>query len=225
VSAAVAVDIEPRIRLMPVAPPKPPPPPPETLQGIGNGIREILVKVDGLGVKHERLADAVGRVEYKQNEQGYEIKAIKREQQEMKEALDDHGTRIVELERLPRARPPHPSEPRIDDLDEDERTSPGGRYVVAASKWAQMERALSYLREQVDGAEQARLVEQARAQGAEEEREAIRAKAEADRIELATRNAEAVASWDHRLKRAKLVGGIVTGLLAAALTIVKLFHL
>jgi hypothetical protein len=212
----------------PPRPPKPPPPAPETLQGIGSGIREILVKVDGLGVKHERLSEAVGRVEYKQNEQGYRIVGLERGQEEIKETLADHRERIVELERLPKSRPPYPSGHLIDDEEEEDYTSPGGHLRVSVQtrqeerrRAAAMERALNDLRQQVDAESMARDQERklkdladARARGAEDEKERIRLQGIDD-----------LKTWDRRLRLAKLAGGIIAAVGTALVALVHFLHL
>ena len=131
----------------PNKPPRPPPPAPETLQGIGSGIREILLTVNDLGSKYDRLETAVGRVEFQQNQQGYEIHAIKREQDVMKNTLADHGDRIVDLERHPHARPvmtaTGASIPPLESLPRSPHKSGSFPAEVIQEAWAEVEKTVA----------------------------------------------------------------------------------
>jgi hypothetical protein len=186
-------------------PPRPPPPAPETLQGIGSGIREILIKVGKLDEKGDRLDAAVGRVEFKQNEQGYEINAIKRDQDQMKFTLSDHGDRLVDLERLPRARAPHSSEMDLESYNAE--MTPAGGIKLEHAMWssimrskADTERAMNELRALVEAQEEDRTREKQKREWAEEER--IKTEKESDaRIKKLTKyialvGPVAVGAWE-----------------------------
>jgi hypothetical protein len=97
-SAATAIDLEPRrLRAVPdpPRPPKPPPPAPETLRGIGEGIHEIQVQQGRDSRKLDELGRDVADINATVTVHGREIRQIR-------STLEEHGDRIVELERLPR---------------------------------------------------------------------------------------------------------------------------
>ena len=85
----------------PPRPPKPPPPAPETLQGIGAGIHAIQLQQTRDSRKLDELGQNVADINATVTVHGREIR-------QLREAVDEHHERLVDLERLPRARP-HPS--------------------------------------------------------------------------------------------------------------------
>jgi hypothetical protein len=220
-TAAPLLDLEPRrLSLVPATPPKPPPPAPETLQGIGSGIRELLIKVGGLATDNDILTKAVGRVEYAQNEQGFQIRALQRGHEELRETVAEHKDRLVELER-------GPSHAR-DVTDDDAETTDHGTKRVAPSVWNAIHedkrrtaRALSDLREQVEALSKERNDARLRAEGAEQEKDRVRAQVETDkRLALETSKMEKA-----RLERNLTITKIIVAILAVAATAMRLLHL
>jgi hypothetical protein len=164
--------------------PRPPPPPPETLQGIGRGIHEIQVqqlidsgKIGDVVQKVDDLSLTVGI-------HGRDIRSIKGKVDRLEATVEDHTSRLVEIERLPNARSSHSYE--LDRYDPDE--TPGGGIRVDHAIWdtirtqrAEMEQALSEVREQLSAVDQAREIEAARAAGAEEREARLHEKAKRTR--------------------------------------------
>ena len=156
--------------MSPPAPPKPPPPAPETLQGIGQGIYSIQAQQARDSRKLDELGANVADINATVTVHGREIR-------QLREAVEDHADRLVDLERLPHARAPYPSRPSILEDDDAEETSPGGHIRVDRHKIANMERTLDTLREQVTARDQALDIEKERADAVEKERLRVAAEA------------------------------------------------
>jgi phosphatidate phosphatase PAH1 len=199
-------------------------PTPPDLPGVASAIDETLRKLDSVTRTQETHSGLLARVEAQTHVNTAEIRDIQVK-------LDDHGERIIELERLPRARSPHSDLSQFglqDDDDLDDYTSPGGHLRISVQarqeerrRVAAMERALNDLREQVD-AESAAREQERRAK----ERESLRAEgAEHERELLKLRAAEDFKQLERRLKFAQLLGGIVAGVGAAVASVIHFLHL
>jgi chromosome segregation ATPase len=201
------------------------------MQGIGNGIREILIKVDKLGTGHKELTDAIGRVEYQQNEQGFDIRGIKRDQTEMKQTLEEHGDRLVDLERRPTpvSMPMVVAQASIPPIASLGRASKSGSFPadVVHEAWGEVEKSvaamngqladltakMAVLEEEKKEAERQRELEKARAKGAEEERDL-----------QAQKNLDDIKAWDRRLRWAKIAGGGFSAIMAAIAALSHFLH-
>ncbi len=182
----------------------PPPPPPETLQGIGEGIHAIQLQQSRDSRKLDELGQNVADINATVTVHGREIR-------QLRDAVDEHHERLVDLERLPRARPPHPS--MVDKYDPDQ--TPGGGIRIEPHMWSGIQKVLSDLREQVEAGDQARTIEVARAEAAEKREIEIEADRERDAHE-----------WDRRLKRLGMIGtAVAAGLSALAYMATHFLHL
>jgi hypothetical protein len=116
----------------------------------------------------------------------------------------------------------------VDEINDEDRTSPGGHYVIDTSQKLAVERTMNSLRvrlgeqqaqieelrEQNDGAEQARAIEAA-----------LKVKAETDKVEAEKRAEIEGKMWDRRLKWAAAIGSVAVTAVTVLAWIIHVLHL
>ena len=141
-----------------------------SLHGVAGALDEHWRKLDQIERTQGTHSGLLSRVEAQVHLNTADIDSIKH-------TLVDHNDRLVDVERLPRARAPYPSRLSILEDDDAEETSPGGHLRVDRHKIANMERTLDTLREQVNARDQALDIEKERADAVEKERLRVAAEA------------------------------------------------
>jgi len=187
--------------------------------------KSIATVADEVHEVHQSLPELVrtsGALLARANEHERRIRAAEMNGTGSKQKIEQHEKRLGDLEKLPHARPPYPSLKDLSSLDDDdgdtpaERTSPGGRRVMDDHRWAQIEekhaqteRALDKVRQELDGAERARLIEAARAETAEATRAQIAEEAE-EKVRVA--DAHNLARWRQVKIAVGAAGPVLIGL-------------
>lgn len=202
-SAAPCLILSPPWSLALVTPPQDRPPPRRqptdpSPHGLASACDEILVKMSDFQRGQSAMRGDIAEVRTKLVVQGHDIDQLKAGHAELKVEVGELGDRVVDLERLKHARPPYPSRPQLPLLEDDEeleQTSPGGNYRIPKEKLASerhrvaaMERTLDGLREELDGAERARVIEKERADAVEKERLRVAAEAKQKATEAAAKS-------------------------------------